>query len=216
MAKINTKAHILDTARQLFNENGLGSTTMAALAQATGKTEGNIWYHFKTKEALLEAIASEFIERSYARIDLRPTYGGNIILEYAKMLHVFAREVRDFRFMYRDRIEYGAPSDILREEVVGFYAKTLDQFQLYFKVMRDQNILADEPEQIHALMEASIVIIRFHLEIWQERGLENNPGSGAVEQAFILHIKLLEPLMSQGTANKLRAAIAKHNEMLAT
>jgi len=215
MAKIDTKTHILDTARHLFNEHGFGATTTAALAQATGKTEGNIWYHFKTKDALLKAITAQFVERSYARIALRPTYGGNIILEYAQMLHVFAGELRDFRFLYRDQLEYGSPTDILGPELADFYEKTLDQFQVYFRVMMDQGILADEPERIHTLMEASIVIIRFHLEMWRERGRESKPGSRAVEQAFALHVKLLEPLMKPDAVQVLCAAIANREKAVA-
>jgi len=216
MAKIDTKAHIIETALRLFNENGYGATTTAALAEATGKTEGNIWYHFKNKRALLDAITTEFVKRSFERTNLRPTYGGNIILEYAKLLHVFSDELRDFRFLYRDQADYGEHSDLLMAKIGDIYDNTFIQFQLYFDVMVDKKILTNKPDQISALMKASIIVIRYHLEIWRERGMENKSGSGAVQEAFELHVKLFEPLMTPEAVQTLRAAISDYDTALAS
>jgi len=216
MAKIDTKVHITETALRLFNENGYGATTTAALAEATGKTEGNIWYHFKNKRALLDAITTEFVKRSFERTNLRPTYGGNIILEYAKLLHVFSDELRDFRFLYRDQADYGEHSDLLMSKIGEIYDNTFIQFQLYFDVMVDKKILTNKPDQISALMKASIIVIRYHLEIWRERGMENKSGSGAVQEAFELHVKLFEPLMTPEAVQMLRAAISDYDTALAS
>jgi len=215
MARTDTKTHIIETALQLFNENGYGATTTAALAEATGKTEGNIWYHFKNKRALFDAIAYEFVKRSFERTNLRPTYGGNIMLEYAKMLHVFSDELRDFRFMYRDQVDFGEHSDLLTSKIQELYDNTFAQFELYFDVMVDKGILADKPDQVQALMKASIIVIRYHLEIWRERGMENRSGSGAVQEAFELHVKLFEPLMTAEAVKTLRMAISDYDAALA-
>jgi len=213
MAKIDTKTHIAEIARLLFNENGYGATTTAALAEAVGKTEGNIWYHFKNKRALLAAITDKFLERSHQRTQMRPTYGGDILMEYAKMLHVFADEVRDFRFMYRDQTDYGEHLDALTAENPGLYSDTLAQFQLYFDVMVEKGLMDNKRDQIDAIKEASIIVIRYHLEVWREQLKVAKPGSGAVQDAFELHIKLLEPLMKPAAVQTLRSSLANYDSV---
>lgn len=56
-----TKAHILETALQLFRERGYEETTMRAIAEAAGVAVGNAYYYFRSKEHLIQA----FYERSH-------------------------------------------------------------------------------------------------------------------------------------------------------
>jgi len=202
--KVDTKSHIKDTARRLFNETSFGATTSAAIAAAAGKTEGNIWYHFKSKRDIFDALCEELIERIEIRKSLRPAYGGNIMSEYANLLHVFVDELRDFRFLYRDQADYGKHSDHLLKSLPKIYEETLTQFRIFFDVMIKEKILADEPDQIETLLQASIIAIRYHLEIWREMGKSNSPGSGAVHEAFELHIKLFEHLLTPEAVEILR------------
>ena len=51
-----TQGRILDTTLALFNEKGPDRVTTAEIARAVGINEGNLYYHFKTKEALLQAL----------------------------------------------------------------------------------------------------------------------------------------------------------------
>lgn len=55
----NTREKILDAAKTIFNENGFGAVTLHELAQNLGMSRGNLTYHFKNKELLLNAIAEE-------------------------------------------------------------------------------------------------------------------------------------------------------------
>jgi len=56
-----TRAHILETALQLFRERGYEDTTMRAIAEAAGVAVGNAYYYFRSKEHLIQA----FYERSH-------------------------------------------------------------------------------------------------------------------------------------------------------
>jgi hypothetical protein len=53
------KDFILQQATQYFNKNGYGSVTLLELAQELNMSRGNLTYHFKDKNALLEAISEE-------------------------------------------------------------------------------------------------------------------------------------------------------------
>jgi len=204
--KTDVKTYIVETALALFNEKGYGATTTAAIAEATGKTVGNLWYHYRTKGDLLDAISDLAIERFEERIAIRPLYGENILHEYAKMLRFFAKELRDFRFIYRDQSDYGESATKILNVTPRIYRETLAQFDLYFNIMIKEKYLTDNPDRIDVLMQASIIIIRYHLEIRRERGIENEPGSGAIQDA--LHLKLFEPLLTPEAINILRSELS--------
>jgi AcrR family transcriptional regulator len=51
-----TRRRILETARQLFAEHGYDATSLQAIADTLGITKANVYYYFRTKAAILEAI----------------------------------------------------------------------------------------------------------------------------------------------------------------
>ncbi len=53
------RADILDAARELFGTKGYTITSIADLADALGVTKGALYYHFKSKEAILDALVAE-------------------------------------------------------------------------------------------------------------------------------------------------------------
>lgn len=50
------KSEILETARELFNIRGYNEVSMRSIADALGISVGNLTYHFKKKEDLVEAV----------------------------------------------------------------------------------------------------------------------------------------------------------------
>nr|WP_320026445.1 TetR/AcrR family transcriptional regulator [uncultured Acetobacterium sp.] len=56
------KEVILENAKQLFSEKGYDGTSMDEIAQRTGVPKSLIYYHFKCKEELLNAIVFKFFD----------------------------------------------------------------------------------------------------------------------------------------------------------
>jgi AcrR family transcriptional regulator len=53
-----TKQHILDKALRLFNENGFVNVRLQHIADAAFVSVGHLAYHFKNKEAIIDALYS--------------------------------------------------------------------------------------------------------------------------------------------------------------
>lgn len=51
-----TRLHLLDVAIRLFSQRGVSATSLADIAQAAGVTRGAIYWHFKNKLDLFNAI----------------------------------------------------------------------------------------------------------------------------------------------------------------
>ncbi|WP_417821701.1 TetR/AcrR family transcriptional regulator [Terasakiella sp.] len=56
MAKKKTKERIIEAADDLFYRNGFEHTSFHDIAAAVGLSRGNFYYHFKTKDDILDAV----------------------------------------------------------------------------------------------------------------------------------------------------------------
>jgi AcrR family transcriptional regulator len=54
-----TRARILEIARELIKERGYGSTSISQIAGRLGTSKAALYYHFKSKEEILDALMSE-------------------------------------------------------------------------------------------------------------------------------------------------------------
>lgn len=63
MAKISTRDLILDVALVLLNERGESNVTSVDLAHEMNISPGNLYYHFKGKEAVVEELYAQFHAR---------------------------------------------------------------------------------------------------------------------------------------------------------
>ena len=95
---MKTRDRILKTARTLFNADRFGNVTTADLAAACGIAEGNLWYHFKNKRALLEALSDAFLEDVEDRLALMPSAPETILEDYAAMLMALMPGMMGARF----------------------------------------------------------------------------------------------------------------------
>src|SRR5437868_1353021 len=58
---VDTQAHILEHAVDLFNRAGSGAVSMNQIADAADISPGNLYYHYKNKDVLIRAILDQMI-----------------------------------------------------------------------------------------------------------------------------------------------------------
>ncbi|SHM03419.1 TetR/AcrR family transcriptional regulator [Chryseobacterium polytrichastri] len=56
MANENFKTQVITAAQKLFQERGLGMVTMEDVAKAVGKGKSTLYYYFKSKEEIFNAV----------------------------------------------------------------------------------------------------------------------------------------------------------------
>lgn len=59
----DTRTRLLDTALELFTRHGVEGTSLQMIADAMGVTKAAVYYHFKTKDEITEAVAEPVLER---------------------------------------------------------------------------------------------------------------------------------------------------------
>jgi AcrR family transcriptional regulator len=207
---MKTKARIVEQARLLFNAQAYGTVTTAALAAHCGIAEGNLWYHFKTKQALLEAIAERFAERIETRLALTPE--GDSVNAYARLIALVMAEFREFRFLYRDQYAFGELPDPAKTHAPRWNARTFVQLEAHLAALVEAGLLDWPGERLHDLAINATIVLRYGLEHFRELGEPTVEGSGVIERILLRHLTLFEHALDPVAARRLRAAIARIGE----
>src|SRR5437667_7997452 len=75
MNNILKRDRLIEAAKIMFYQQGVTGTTLADIAQQAQVPLGNIYYHFRTKEALVEAVIQAHLQELqslFARLDRHP------------------------------------------------------------------------------------------------------------------------------------------------
>lgn len=204
---MKTRERILKTARELFNARRFGNVTTADLAAECGISEGNLWYHFKNKRALLEALSDRFLEDVEHRLSMLPSDEANVLECYADMLGALVSEIRRYRFLYRDQADYGEHTDRLLQRLPGIYRDTLAQFRTYLHAMVKAGLLDVPQDRLTPLATNMVIVLRYHLEFLRESGADSDIGSGAVMSAVQQHLTLFDEALTPDAKKQLSQAI---------
>jgi AcrR family transcriptional regulator len=203
---MKTKERIIALAQTRFNELGYGNVTTAALAAELGISEGNLWYHFKTKRDLLEAISAEFLLYLNERLSLLPDKKADVIEGYTALMASHEQELLRYRFLYRDQADYGGHSQIVLDNITGLYDKSRAQFKAFYAEMVRVGVLDWPKNQLDSLSVNAVILIRFGLEYLRES--QQAFDSKAVEKTFLQHLTLFEHRLEPAAAKRLRYALA--------
>jgi AcrR family transcriptional regulator len=85
--KLETRAAIVDAAARLFARAGIEATSVDAVAASVGLTKGAVYANFRSKQELIEAVATQYS----APADLEPLL--RVDLPIAERLRLFGRGV---------------------------------------------------------------------------------------------------------------------------
>lgn len=98
---MKTRDRILSVSLALFNDEGEAEQSAVDISNALDISPGNLYYHFKGKDAIIEALFGNFEEEM--RIILHGADGSLQTIEDAWVyLYIILEEIYDFRFFYRD------------------------------------------------------------------------------------------------------------------
>ncbi|MCG7896182.1 MAG: TetR/AcrR family transcriptional regulator [Candidatus Thiodiazotropha taylori] len=144
-----TRLGIVEAARSHIYHKGFGATSYGNIAQQTKLTKGNIQYHFKSKEELLQAVIEQQIEGIREQLeswslDCGTTY--DCVERFIAMVDANADNLA----------RYGCPMGTLNSELGKDHRQQQHQakamFELYLRWLeaRFSAILPRESARVHA------------------------------------------------------------------
>ena len=100
----DTRQRILDTARVLFNAQGLHRVGVRDVARALGMSPGNLAYHFATKDDLVGALSLELHEQT-ARTLIEPLPAKVPFSVFYRTVVLAMRNILVYRFLLLSHVD---------------------------------------------------------------------------------------------------------------
>jgi len=136
----NTRNRILVASLLLFNEHGEPRTTTNQIADEVDISPGNLHYHFRRKEQVVEALLDEF-QADAKRVLRTPPEAETTIDDFWVFLHLLLESTAAYRFLFRDT-ESLAESYPRVRRVLGHFATGLAAvFELYLRELASGGVL---------------------------------------------------------------------------
>ncbi|MEM9123112.1 MAG: TetR/AcrR family transcriptional regulator [Pseudomonadota bacterium] len=98
---MSTRDRILDAALQLFNTEGEANVTAVDIANALSISPGNLYYHFKGKPSIIEALFDRF-EEEFLMVLNAPISSSLSLDDNWVYTYILLEEIHDFEFFYKN------------------------------------------------------------------------------------------------------------------
>lgn len=190
MAK-NTKEWILACALDLFNEQGEPNTTTNAIATEADISPGNLYYHFRSKQDIVEALFSIYEQRLLELMAVPPDRAADLD-DIWLLLHLTFELIGQYQFIYRDLTDLCTRYPKIHTRFMGIMNLAKQTATLMAQDLIDSGTMVATKSERDAMIENILLISNFWLANDRIRSSQGviDP-SRAVSQA----IQVLKPFL---------------------
>jgi AcrR family transcriptional regulator len=157
-----TRARILEAALRLFNEEGEAHVTTGLIATALGISQGNLYYHFRNKDQLVEQLFARFEERIDVEPSASPDAGG-AMEDLWLYLHLMLEGIWEYRFLYRNLDDLLGRNRRLRDRFNRILDRKHDAITALCASLERAGALRARPDEIRALARNVLVVATYWL-----------------------------------------------------
>ncbi len=127
----NTREKILNTALTLFNTYGLAKVTLRTIATTMGISQGNLNYHFKKREEIIEALYFQLVRQVDDVFAAMPRTD-NDLSELFTMAKAIMENFYAYRFFLLDFVQVVRDNTKIRKHYAKLSALREAQFKAIF------------------------------------------------------------------------------------
>lgn len=204
---LDTKKKILDTARLLFNQHGYAQVTIRMIAQQAGMSSGNLNYHFRRREDILEALYFEMVAVFDQRISRLPTK--EISLEQIREdIRRSMEHMIDYQFFWTDLYNLLRLSAAIRRHFMDAYQSRLQGYQLLFAELQRQQLMRPPEFEGEYRLLAERMITQGNTWIYMARLYEESDLLQSVGRFADALLAFLYPQLSKAGKRLYRSLLA--------
>ena len=127
-----TRERILELSLRLFNDFGEPNVNTTLIAEEMNISPGNLYYHFKNKDDIINCIFQQF-EREIDKLLALPTEREPNVEDAWLFLHVLFELIWKYRFFYRDLNNLLANNRTLELKFKQLLTHTLDDLERWLR-----------------------------------------------------------------------------------
>lgn len=178
-----TKQKILATSLSLFNQYGLSKITLRGIATEIGMSQGNLNYHFKKREDIIEALYHQLVGEIDANMQVtKPTYI-NIQTIY-NISKTTLNHFYNYRFFFLDFTQIMREQEKIRNHYNQLMILRRKQSLAMFDMLILQGLI--RPEEINNEYDNLYTRIQIISDFWMaSKSLETNNITPKTTKNFI-------------------------------
>ncbi len=203
MSSKETQHRIKQSAITLFNKRGTGRVSTNLIAEYSDISKGNLYYHFKNKQEIIQAIHADIVTEMNAgwyKDEQQPTV--------THMAEMFLRQldlIWRYRFLYREMITLARNDSVLREHMRQNREKRIEAVIEFFEKLVDSNVL-NMPRSKQSLRYLVIMTWIFSdnwLNFIELRGRDED---NVIQMGYDFIIEMLYPYLTDSARQEIHSS----------
>ncbi|MEO7743044.1 MAG: TetR/AcrR family transcriptional regulator [Usitatibacter sp.] len=157
-----TRNRVLAESLRLFNEMGESRVTIGTIAIALDMSAGNLYYHFRNKDQIVE----ELFARFEVRIDVEPRTnagGADAIEDLWLYLHLMLEAIWEYRFLYGNLDDLLSRSRKLREHFARIVERKFAVVVALCEGLVGARAMRARPEEVRTLAGNVLLVATYWL-----------------------------------------------------
>ena len=159
---MKTRDRILQTSLQLFNEHGEPRITTNHIADELDISPGNLYYHFHSKDEIIELLFQQFERRMDTTLQT-PQRRVPDMEDMWLYLHLVFESIWEYRFLYRDLDNILSRNKKLRTHFRRILERKINTATAICKGLADAGVMTATGEDIAALARNIAVVATYWL-----------------------------------------------------
>ena len=204
--KVKTRDRILKTSLALFNAEGEAQVSTVDIAAVLGISPGNLYYHFRGKEPIIEALFADF-EVELRQVLSAPMQRPVSFEDNWVFIYIVFEEINDFRFFYEGMASILERCPQLRPRIARLLALKRSTTLAVLSDLEAQRLVSFERDEKERLADR----IAAHFTYWLQyrAATEAAPTDRArINDAVYTTILMIAPYLAGARAAYLDAAAA--------
>ena len=189
-----TRERILDVSLAMFNERGEPNVTTNHIADELEISPGNLYYHFRNKEDIVEHLFARY----EARIDLALTVPEDRLPNLEDVwlqLHLAFEVMWDYRFIFRDLVDITSRNRKLRMHYARTLRRATGNAMAVLKGLTEAGVMRASRAEIEATANNILLVATFWMNFNTVRGGTTEKVAQDLTQGIYQVMMLIAPFL---------------------
>ncbi|MCC8361598.1 TetR/AcrR family transcriptional regulator [Lysobacter sp. A6] len=187
-----TRQRILDASLAMFNAQGEPNVTTNHIADELEISPGNLYYHFRNKDDIIEHLFGRYEERIDAALGA-PADRLPGLEDIWLQLHLVFECIWDYRFLYRDLANILSRNRRLRIRFARILRRADEQAHDVMRGLSQAGVMRASADELDAAATNVLVIATFWLNYASARGDKDEQQS--IRAGIVQVMMLLAPFL---------------------
>jgi AcrR family transcriptional regulator len=187
-----TRQRILDASLAMFNAQGEPNVTTNHIADELEISPGNLYYHFRNKDDIIEQLFGGYEQRMDAALTA-PEGRLPGLEDVWLQLHLVFECIWDYRFLYRDLVDILTRNRRLRLRFARILKRADEQAHQVMRGLVQAGVMRASADEVDAAATNILVIATFWMNYAAARGDKDERAS--IRDGIVQVMMLVAPFM---------------------